>query len=175
MHRYRNPRVELRDGQEDSLCHYSSWTACFLSPVSWFCWSEILPTCSPSLPLHLQDSKSVAETEVDTATWLCLAFLHNQENRWDGRCKCWRDCDPDSVYKRKRVLFLWTPFLSIYFSLPPLPLASYKLPAQDSQVPCCWAHLSHSQVTWSKLGENHRPCDILQYNLEIKRANVVFF
>lgn len=120
MHRYRNPRVELRDGQEDSLCHYSSWTACFLSPVSWFCWSEILPTCSPSLPLHLQDSKSVAETEVDTATWLCLAFLHNQENRWDGRCKCWRDCDPDSVYKRKRVLFLWTPFLSIYFSLPPL-------------------------------------------------------
>lgn len=121
MHRYRNPRVELRDGQEDSLCHYSSWTACFLSPASWFCWSEILPTCSPSLPLHPQDIVSLSLKQKLTPPLGCVWLF----------CTIRKADETEGVSVGGPVILTLStrerefyscghPSLSIYFSLPPL-------------------------------------------------------
>ena len=67
---------------------------------------KVLLTCSPSLPPHLQDIVSLLLKQKLTLSFGCVWLFAQPENRREGRCKCWRGCDLDSLYKGKRVSLL---------------------------------------------------------------------
>lgn len=111
------------EGQEDSSHNYSSQTTCFISPgllvlqVWRFYWCVLRPP-TPSQNI-VSFSLKQKLTLPPGCVWL-FAQPGKQMRRRELGLQCWRVCDPDSIYKGKRILLLVDTSLSIYPFFPPL-------------------------------------------------------